>query len=267
MTTAAPRRAPARSAGPAVRSGPGSAGTALYDATVGHVRATDPPHAFVHRMYLWHTDLDRLPRLPWWLRPFARFDARDHFEPGVGGSIRAKLDAWLARRGVDLRGGRVTMLASARVLGYVFNPISVYWCHTPDGALECVVAEVHNTYGGRHAYLLRPGEDDISRADKAFYVSPFQEMDGEYRMHLPRPEALLGLTVALHRGEARPLVATLRGIRRTADTRSLVRMVLGRPLQPQRVSALIRRHGIALWRRKASIAVRTPQNSGGQLNG
>jgi hypothetical protein len=242
-------------------------GAALYDATVGHVRSADPPHAFAHRMYLWHTDLDRLPRLPWWLRPFARFDARDHFAPGGNGTIRSKLDAWLAHRGVDLRGGPVTMLASARVLGYVFNPITVYWCHTPDGSLECVVAEVHNTYGGRHAYLLRPGVDKEFRVDKEFYVSPFQAMDGEYRMHLPRPEALLGLTVALHRGETTPLVATLRGVRRPMDTRSLARVVLGRPLQPQRVSALIRRHGITLWRRKAAIAARTPSNSGGQLNG
>jgi hypothetical protein len=218
-------------------------------------------------MYLWHTDLDRPPRLPWWLRPFARFDARDHFAPGGNGTIRSKLDAWLAHRGVDLRGGPVTMLASARVLGYVFNPITVYWCHAPDGSLECVVAEVHNTYGGRHAYLLRPGEDKEFRVDKEFSVSPFQEMDGEYRMHLPRPEALLGLTVALHRGETTPLVATLRGVRRPMDTRSLARVVLGRPLQPQRVSALIRRHGITLWRRKAAIAARTPSNSGGQLHG
>jgi hypothetical protein len=248
---------------------PGSAfqDAALYDATVAHVRSVDPPHAFTHRMYLWRTGLDRLPRLPWWLRPFARFDARDHFAPGAGGTIRSKLDGWLALRGVDLRGGPVTMLASARVLGYVFNPITVYWCHTPDGALECVVAEVHNTYGGRHAYLLRPDDEDRSTVDKQFPVSPFQEMDGEYRMHLPRPDALLGLTVALHRDGTTPLVATLRGVRRPVDTRSVARVVLGRPLQPQRVSALIRCHGITLWRRQAAVAARIPRTSGGQLHG
>jgi DUF1365 family protein len=190
-------------------------------------------------MYLWHTDLDRLPRLPWWLRPFARFNARGHFAPGAGGTIRSKLDGWLAHRGVDLRVGPVAMPAFARVLGYVFNPITVYWCRA----------------------------DDKSTMDKEFYVSPFQEQDGEYRMRLPRPEAQLDLTVALHRGETTPLVATLRRVRRPVDPRSLTRAVLGRPLQPRRVSALIRRHGITLWRRKAAIAARTPSNSGGQLNG
>ncbi|WP_162834675.1 DUF1365 domain-containing protein [Amycolatopsis circi] len=242
--------------------------TALYDATVAHVRRADPPYSFAHRMYLWLTDLDHLPQLPRWLRPFARFDGRDHFSRDEPGDIRSKLDAWLAHRGVDLRGGRVTMLASARVLGYVFNPITVYWCHTPDGALACVVAEVHNTYGGRHAYLLQPGEDlgDL-RADKAFYVSPFQETAGEYRMHLPRPDALLALTVVLHHDGDAALTATLRGVRRPVGIRTLARFLLGRPLQPQRVAALIRRHGFALWRRKAPLAARTGQNTAGALHG
>ena len=109
---------------------------ALYDATVAHVRRIDPPHAFAHRIYLWLIDLDAPPRLSWWLRPFARFDSRDHFRAGDPAGIRVKLDAWLAGRGVDLKGGKVVMLAGARVLGYAFNPITVYWCHDPEGRLE-----------------------------------------------------------------------------------------------------------------------------------
>jgi uncharacterized protein len=240
---------------------------ALYDATVAHVRRIDPPYAFAHRVYLWLVDLDAPPRPAWWLRPFARFDSRDHFAADDRAGIRAKLDAWLRERDVDLRGGRVIMLAGARVLGYAFNPITVYWCHDPAGRLACVVAEVHNTYGGRHAYLLHPGADDRSLVDKEFYVSPFQRMDGEYRMRLPRPAALLDLTVALHREDTTPLVATLRGVRRPVNPRWLARLVLARPLLPQRVSALIRRHGVALWLRKAAVAPRTPQNAGGQLHG
>ncbi len=233
---------------------------ALYDATVAHVRRAGPRYSFAHRMYLWLADLDDLPQLPRWLRPFARFDGRDHFARDEPGDIRSKLDRWLARHGVDLRGGPVVMLASARALGYVFNPITVYWCHTPDGELACVVAEVHNTYRGRHAYLLRPGEE--LRADKEFYVSPFQPMTGEYRMHLPRPDALLALTVVLHHDGEPALTATLRGVRRPIGPRTLARYLLGRPLQPQRVSALIRRHGLALWRRRAPITARTAFDTG-----
>jgi len=239
----------------------------LYESTVAHVRRIDPPHSFSHRIYQWLIDLDDPPRLPWWLKPFARFDGRDHFAESDAGTIRSKVDAWLGERGIDLRGGRVRMLASARVLGYVFNPITVFWCHHANGELACVVAEVHNTYGGRHAYLLHPDADGYAIVDKEFYVSPFQSMAGEYRMHVPKPEALLTVSVALRQDGETPLTATLRGVRRPASNRWLVRMLLARPLVPQQVAALIRKHGIVLWLRKAPLAPRTPETVGGQLNG
>ena len=80
------------------------------------------------------------------------------------------------------------MLANARVLGYVFNPLTVYWCHRPDGELECVVAEVHNTYRERHCYLLRPDAAGRAETAKEFYVSPFLTVAGDYRMALPVPD-------------------------------------------------------------------------------
>jgi DUF1365 family protein len=230
---------------------------ALYDAVVTHVRRQRVHREFANRVYLWLVDLDDLPRPPRWLRPFAQFSAADHLgRPDH--SIRQNLDAWLAGQGVDLHGGRVLMLANARVLGYVFNPISVYWCHRPDGGLECVVAEVHNTYGERHAYLLRPDEDGRAATDKVLYVSPFLELGGHYVMRVPRPDLGLSVTVALRQEGSTPLTATLRGTRMPATTRSLLRMVLRRPLMPQWVSAQIRRHGIVLWLRRLPIVPRTP---------
>lgn len=232
--------------------------TALFDAEVEHVRQVPPRRAFRHRVYMWLVDLDDLPRLPWWLRPFARFDSRDHLgDPHA--SIRANLDAWLRRRhGVDLDGGQVLMLANARVLGHVFNPISVFWCHRPDGSLACVVAEVHNTYGERHCYLLDPDEHGNATTAKEFYVSPFQQMGGDYRMRLPEPDERLALTIRLTQHGQTPLVATLRGVRRPATAREIVRAVTTRPLITRLVSASIRRHGIALWLRRVPIVRRPP---------
>ncbi|MDQ4118522.1 MAG: DUF1365 domain-containing protein [Actinomycetota bacterium] len=229
---------------------------ALYDAVVRHARKRDLDYAFSHPTYLWLVDLDDLPRLPFWLRPFARFRSSDHVgDPDR--TIRQNVDAFLGERGVDLQGGRVLMLAHARVLGYVFNPISVFWCHRPDGALACVIAEVHNTYRGRHAYLLFPDEHGRATAAKDFYVSPFLTVDGDYAMHLREPGDRLAVSVTLHQGGAPALVATVAGTRRPATTSGVLCTVLRRPFVTHRTSALIRRHGIALWLRRLPVAPRT----------
>ena len=69
----------------------------------------------------------------------------------------------------------------------MFNPLSVHWCYRADQSLACIVAEVHNTYGGRHAYLLHPDERGRAQAGKEFYVSPFLEVSGRYRMRFSPP--------------------------------------------------------------------------------
>lgn len=225
----------------------------IYDVVITHSRRELIDRAFSHRAYMWLVDLDELPRLPWWARPFARFEARDH----VGSpdkSIRQNLEEWLAERGIELGGGQVLMLANARVLGYVFNPLSVYWCHDASGELVCVVAEVHNTYGGRHLYLLRTDDQGRASVDKEFYVSPFLEVDGHYVMKLPKPGEQLSVTIALRQHGKTTFSATMKGTRSTG-----LRMLLRRPLMPQRVSALIRRHGIALHVRRLPII---PRSSG-----
>ncbi|HEX3785369.1 MAG TPA: DUF1365 domain-containing protein [Pseudonocardiaceae bacterium] len=230
---------------------------ALYDAVVTHVRREKLKRSFSHPVYLWLVDLDHLPRLPRPLRPFARFSSADHLG-SPGRSIRDNLDNWLATKGIDLHGGTVLMLANARVLGYVFNPITLYWCHTPDGEQRCVVAEVHNTYGERHCYLLDPDRHGNALVAKDFYVSPFLTVAGDYRMSVPRPDERLAITVSLRQGGATPLTAVLRGTRRPAGPAALAGMLLRRPLLPQRISALIRAHGIFLWLRGIPIIPRTP---------
>lgn len=231
--------------------------TALYECTITHARHQRARRRFTHRGYFWLVDLDALPRLPGWLRPLARFRARDHLgDPHR--DIRANVDGFLAEHGIDLAGGTVWMLANARVFGYVFNPLSLYWCHDRGGALVCVLAEVHNTYGERHCYLLHPDEAGSARVPKEFYVSPFLTVDGHYDMSLPEPGDRLTVTVALDQGGQTALAASIRGVRRPATPRELLRLQLRTPLPTHRVWALIRRHGIALWLRRFPI---TPRGS------
>ncbi len=230
---------------------------ALYDAEVVHTRRQKVNRTFTHRISLWLVDLDALPALPWWLRPFGRFEAADHLGAS-GGSIRENLDTWLATQGVDLEGGEVVMLANARALGHVFNPITLYWCSRPDGRAECVVAEVHNTYGERHCYLLRPDEHGWAETAKAFYVSPFLAMGGAYQMRVSRPGDDLSVALSLQQDDQTVFLVQLRGTRQPATRRRLVRTLLRHPFGTHRVSALIRFHGIRLWLRRIPVLPRTP---------
>ncbi|SFI80592.1 Protein of unknown function [Amycolatopsis regifaucium] len=212
----------------------------LGDATVAHVRRADPPISFATAS-------------------------------GCGSSISTR------RR--NCRGGWAPSSASthATISHPRTPPVSgPKWTagsrrapsgHRPDGGLECVIAEVHNTYGGRHAYLLRPDADGNAHADKECCVSSFQSTDGGYRMAVPRPGPLLSVRIALRQGGRSPLTASLLGVRRPATARWLARLLLTRPFMSHRVSALIRRHGARLWLKKAPLTPRTPQTTGGRHDG
>lgn len=224
---------------------------ALFGCQIAHHR-TQPRRAFRYGSYLWLVDLDDLPRLPRPVRPFARFLARDHLgDPAA--PIRANVDAYLATHGIDLAGGRVLMLANARVLGYVFNPLTVFWCHAADGTVAAVIAEVHNTYRERHAYLLHPDSGDRATADKDFYVSPFLPVAGRYRMRLPEPVTSLRLSIILDLGEQAALVATVHGQRHAATTWRLLGYALRYPWVTARVSVLIRWQALWLLARRQPI--------------
>jgi hypothetical protein len=229
---------------------------AIYRTTITHSRQVRVHHSFEYRSYSWYVDIDDLPRLPWWQRPFARFRAADHFSgASPHGSLRERLSAFFADRGLAPPEGRITALLQARVFGYVFNPLSIFWCHDRDGRLRHVIAEVHNTYGGRHAYLLPPADLPVVAA-KEFYVSPFNPVDGYYLVRAPRPDAEVDITVALHRDHRQAFVANMRGQRRPAMTRQVAIMQIISPLAPLVVAARIRIQGIKLWLRRVPVVPR-----------
>ena len=250
MTTATRRP---RTAGPGPRAL--APGAALYECTITHARTAPLHNVFTYRSYQWLVDLDHLPQLGPGLRLLARFDARDHLGDPER-SIRDNLDHFLRERGVDLAGGQVMMLANARVLGYVFNPLTVYWCHRADGTLACVVAEVHNTYGQRHAYLLHTDDRGRAQVPKEFYVSPFYPVDGRYRMSLPEPDSRLALSIVLGRPDGHSFTASVHGRGVPATGRALLASAVRHPWSTAAVSGRIRWQGIKLYLRGLRVAPR-----------
>ncbi len=229
---------------------------ALVEGTVGHTRRTPLRHRFSYRVYQWLVDVDDLPRMARPLRPFSTFKAADHIgDPGA--SIRANIERFCAAQGVDVTGHRLIMLANARVLGHTFDPLSVFWALAPDGSLTCIVAEVHNTYGERHAYVLRPDADGRDAVDKAFYVSPFFTVEGSYDLQFALTPDKVSSTVILRQGGEAVFSATFRGTPRPATGGRLVRLLIKLPLMTHRTSALIRIQGVWLWMRRLPV-VRRP---------
>jgi uncharacterized protein len=226
-----------------------------YDTIVRHSRQAPIRNHFRYRTRAWLVDLDQVPQLPRGLRWLARFDSRDHLGDATE-SLRDNVTTLLATHGLDVNGGRIVMLANARALGHVFNPISVHWCYAADETLVAVIAEVHNTYGDRHAYLLRPGPDGRvdERLDKAMYVSPFNPVDGRYRITVSEPLDRVSVSVTLERAGQPPFVATLQGTRRPPS--ATVTAAVGTAATSVRVSSLIRWQGVRLFLRGLHVEPR-----------
>ena len=216
----------------------------IYDCTVRHVRREPVRNDFTYKSVMWLVDLDRLPQF----RLLAEFKPGDHLDDPRNG--------YLAEHGIELGGGRVTMLAGSHSFGHVFNPLTVYWCHYEDGTLACVIAEVHNTYGGRHRYLLRTDEAGRAQTEKEFYVSPFFPVAGHYSMSVPEPDEELNVSIRYDPPEGPPFIAVLRGRGRPATVGALLRHAVRQPSPTLLAAARIRMQGIKLFLRGLPVVPR-----------
>lgn len=238
---------------------------ALYPTRVTHLHRSPVRHYAEHRSYSWLVDLDDLPRLPRPLRPFARFEAADHFEGAPNDTLRQRVDAFLARNGVFLPGGRVTALLMPRVLGRAFNPLSLFWCYDAAGALRGVVAEMQTLTGERRAYLLPPSDGGpaavIGAGDGFAATGPLAGQSGYFLVRAPEPEDTLDLTVSLHRDNSAAMVATWRGRRRAATAARVLALQFSAPLAPLTAELSMRWQATMLSLLGARNPTKTPKTA------
>lgn len=240
-----------------------------YRATVVHRSHRAPQYRFRYTLSYWLIDIDRLPELAVGLRHFGlnrfnwiSFHEQDHGARRIG-ELRRWAEQQLASRGIELAGGRIRLLCLPRVLGHAFNPLSLWYCEHADGSLRAVIAEVRNTFGQRHCYLLARGGAPLAAAEtleteKIFHVSPFLELGGRYRFRLAAPDSRLKLAIHEYHNGQPVLDAWLAGQREPIDDRRILGQVLRRPWMNLSVLAGIHWQALKIWLRGARLYPKPP---------
>jgi DUF1365 family protein len=249
--------------------GGGGMNSALYYGRVVHTRSAPVRHRFSYRVFSLLLDLDELPRLGTELRGFGynrwallSFRDRDH-GPRDGSPLRPWVERVLAPLGLGPI-GRIRLLCFPRLFGYVFNPLSVYYCDDAAGRLAAIVYEVRNTFGEMHCYAVPvdagrlPSAPVVQSCGKEFYVSPFIAMRAHYRFRLSPPGAGLSVLIQQSVAEGEVLVASLVGRRAALTDGGILRAVLRHPLMTLKVVGAIHWQALRLWRKGVPLHRHAP---------
>ncbi|MBP8246415.1 MAG: DUF1365 domain-containing protein [Phenylobacterium sp.] len=235
----------------------------LYSGVTTHTRFRPRSHRLRYRIFMMLLDLDELATLDGRLKLFGQdrfrltsFSQRDHLD-GSPTPLKTQVEAHLAAAGIA-HGGPVRLLCMPRILAGVFNPLSVYFCHRPDGALSAILYEVSNTFGERHSYLIpAQGQGVLEQgAPKGFYVSPFMDMDLTYAFRIAPPGDSVSVTVDVHDAQGRLLAANFAGTRSELTDAVIWRAWLSHPLMTLGVMAAIHWEALKIWRKGEKLRPR-----------
>ena len=245
--------------------------SALYVGSVMHRRLRPRAHRFRYRGFWVLFDLAELERLSARLTLFSynrfnlfSFHDSDHGD-GSGTKLRDQIVGLLSKAGIDTKGGTIRLLCMPRMVGYVFNPISIYFCQRADGAPAAIVYEVRNTFGERHSYVI-PAQADggtiHQSCRKAFYVSPFLDMDMHYHFAVIEPADRMAIAIRASQGGEIVLIACLAGHRRPIADRALLRQFLVMPALTLKVIVAIHWEALRLWWKGVRLAQRPSPRPG-----
>ena len=228
----------------------------LYVGSVMHRRSRPVRRRFEYRVFWLILDLDRLGETASALKLMSlerfnllSFYARDHAD-GRDGSLRDKI-ASLATAAGFAAGGPMLLMTMPRVIGYVFNPISVFFCHDARDRLTAIVWEVSNTFGGRHSYVIGVDDPDATvlrqRCRKELHVSPFIGMEIDYHFRVVRRGDRLTIGIADHDRDGLLMSAAMTAVRRPLTDRALLTAFVRAPFETGKVTAAIHWEALRLW--------------------
>lgn len=229
----------------------------LYECSIVHHRLAPKVHSFRYRIFMFYLDLDELSLLSDQLTFFSRnrfnlytFRDGDHLQASTT-DLKASLTAYLSEQGITLPAdGRVMLLTLPRVLGYIFNPVSFYFCFRADGSELCAVVQVGNTFREMKLFLIRESQRSgffHLLAPKLFYVSPFSSLSQLFDFNLGVPTEKLQIRIDDQEQGATILRSALTGHREELTTSRLLWFMLKYPLITLKVIGLIHWHAFLLW--------------------
>ncbi len=248
----------------------GTLRSGIYAGKVMHQRLQPEQHGFHYRTFSLCIDLDELPALKQLrLLSVNRFNLLSFFEKDHGnghGDLASHVRQLLTRRGYEQAGARIRLLCYPRILGYVFNPLSVYFCYDASDQLQVILYEVTNTFKQRHTYLIPAGNEKQLQhsCDKQMYVSPFMPLDTRYSFSIKPPAGAVSVGIRQHDMQQQLLFkATFAGQHQTLSDAALLRLFISHPLMTLKVMAGIHWEALQLWRKKLRLQPREkgPRNS------
>lgn len=229
----------------------------LFPGVVMHRRVKPKRHKLTYDVYSLLLDLDELPALDRAITGFGynraapmSFRDRDH-GPGTDQPLKPWVEQQLRAAGLEPDGGPVRLLCYPRIFGFVFNPITVYFCYRKSGTLIATVYEVHNTFRQRHFYVIpvKDGETDViaQACEKKMYVSPFIEMAMTYHFRVKPPADEVAISIEERDAEGALLYASFHGNRHPLTSRAVLRSLIVFPFLTMKVIAGIHWEALKIW--------------------
>ena len=246
---------------------------ALYFGEVVHERQRPKKHRFRYSVFSMLVNVDELESLSAAHKLFS-YNSRAFFsirDSDHGTRPNLTIAAWarqeLERAKLADAGHQIEVLCYPRVFGYVFNPLSVYFCHTENGSLSAIIYEVHNTFGERHSYVI-PVNEEVRKiirqtGNKEFFVSPFVPMDCIYKFRVQPPEKVVRVVMRVEDGDGLLLAASFAATRKSFSDRLLLIALLRFPLMTLKVITGIHWEALKLWRKKIPYLDHAPERPTG----
>ncbi len=230
--------------------------SSIYNGTVVHKRFKPKTHYFKYSVFSLLIDLSDLVSLNKKIKFFSynQFNLMSFYEKDHGNRDGSSLILWVKKNlkdnNIDSENVKIKLLCYPRILGYVFNPLSVFYIYDSGGKLICILYEVKNTFGEQHTYIFKVDDDKNlyqHNCSKKFHVSPFIEMDCKYFFRVLKPGEKISVIIDQYQTDEKILFASQDGKRADFNSRELIKSYIKHPLMTLKIISAIHYEAFKLW--------------------